>query len=150
MLASNWRFSGIYRFSSGQPLNVTNGTDRALNGTTLQRPDQILANPYKDDSGRPNTNWLDPTAFQLPTLGTFGNLGYNAFVGPSTWSFDMALSRSFNLREMQRLEVRADAFNVTNSFRPMPPATALNSNVFGQIRQSMDPRILQFALKYVF
>ena len=161
MLASNWRVSGIYRFSSGQPLNVTNGTDRALNGTTLQRPDQILANPYKDNSGGPNTQWLDPTAFQLQPLGTFGNVAYNAFVGPSTWSFDMALSRSFNLREMQRLEVRAEAFNVTNSFRPgcaqgvtgCPAGginATLNSNVFGQVRNALEPRIMQFALKYVF
>ena len=150
MVVSNWKVSGIYRFSSGQPLNVTVGSDRALNGTTLQRPDQVLANPYKDNSGRPFTQWLDPNAFQPQALGTYGNVAYNAFLGPSTWGIDMGVSRSFNLREMQRMEIRAEAFNVTNSFRPMNPATAINSNVFGQIRQSYDPRILQFALKYVF
>ena len=135
---------------TGQPLNITDGVDRALTGTNNQRPDQILANPYKDNSARPFTQWFDPAAFAPQGLGTFGNVGYNAFVGPRTWSFDMALSRTFNLREMQRLEVRAEAFNVTNSFRPGNPGTAINSNTFGQIRTSQDPRILQFALKYVF
>jgi len=42
------------------------------------------------------------------------------------------------------------AFNLTNSFRAMDPANGLNNNLFGQIRTARDPRILQFALKYVF
>ena len=159
----------MYRFSSGQPIDVASGVDQALNGVTAgssnstlrQRPNQVLANGYSDRSGGPLTQWLTSAAFSLPALGSYGNLGYNAFVGPSTWSFDMALSRTFNLREMQRLEIRAEAFNVLNSFRPgcAPDAsgcpaggvnTTLNSNTFGQIRNSLDPRIMQFALKYEF
>jgi hypothetical protein len=52
--------------------------------------------------------------------------------------------------EAQRLEFRAEAFNLTNSFRPQNPNTALNNNTFGQIRTARDSRILQFALKFVF
>jgi len=165
MLATGWRLSGIYRWSSGTPLNIISGIDNALSGTGLQRPNQVLANPYKDRSGRPNTAWIDPAAFATPAPGTYGNVGFDSLVGPSTWSFDMALSRSFNIHEMQRFEVRAEAFNVTNSFIPMGisgavaganvsvgqnQTIALNSNTFGQIRTAQPPRILQFALKYVF
>jgi carboxypeptidase family protein len=156
-LATGWRFSSIYRISSGQPLDVVSGVDRALTGvavtgntTNLQRPDQILGSGYKDTSAGPMTQWLNPAAFALPTMGTYGNVGWNSLNGPRSWSFDMSLSRSFNLREMQRLEVRAEAFNVTNSFRPGNPNATLSSNVFGQIRTALDPRIMQFALKYVF
>ena len=77
--------------------------------------------------------------------------------GSATWSFDMALSRTFRLAENQRLEVRAEAYNVTNTFRPSIVVTgasilgvSLASNTFGQIRNALDPRIMQFALKYVF
>jgi hypothetical protein len=66
-------------------------------------------------------------------------------VGPPEWAFDVALSRIF-----RRLEFRAEAFNVTNSFRPGIPDTRLNNAQFGQIRTAGEPRILQFALKYVF
>jgi carboxypeptidase family protein len=157
-LAADWKLSGIYRFASGQPLDVTSGVDQALNGVTIgssnstlrQRPNQILASGYLDRSGRPGTKWFNSAAFGLPPLGSYGTLGYNAFVGPHTWSFDMSLSRSFNVREAQRLEVRAEAFNLLNSFRPGIPASQLTSNTFAQIRTALDPRIMQFALKYVF
>ncbi len=164
MLAEAWRLSGIYRWSSGVPVSVVSGTDQALSGTSLQRANQILANPYKDRSNRPYAQWIDPAAFAAPALGTYGNVGWNSLFGPSTWSFDMALSRTFNVHERQRFEVRAEAFNVTNSFIPMglsgAPSTgnttnatnslALNSNTFGQIRTAQPPRVMQFALKYVF
>jgi hypothetical protein len=157
-LATGWRLSGIYRWSSGQPLNVESGVDRTLTGVLRQRPNQIQANPYGDRSGRPLTQWLNPAAYALPDLGTYGNVGYNSIVGPSTWSFDVALSRTFNLREQQRLELRAEAFNITNSFRPSVagggfggnPLVTLSNSTFGQIRNALDPRILQFAVKYVF
>jgi hypothetical protein len=65
------------------------------------------------------------------------------------------------------VEFRAEAYNVTNSFRPFNPgfvsasaaapttqgaaaAADVTSPLFGQIRNSDDPRILQFALKYFF
>ena len=80
-------------------------------------------------------------------------------LAPHTWSFDMALSRDFRLQEKQRIEFRVEAYNVTNSFRPdatpgLPvPSTnfsTLNYQYFGQIRASLSPRIMQFALKYLF
>jgi hypothetical protein len=70
--------------------------------------------------------------------------------GPGAWQLDTALSRIFQVREAQKLELRAEAFNVTNSLRRGNPTTILNSNTFGQIISAADARILQFALKYVF
>jgi hypothetical protein len=71
-------------------------------------------------------------------------------IGPPSWSFDVALSRAFRFKESQRVEFRAEAFNLTNSFRPGNPNTTANNALFGQIRTSDAPRIMQFALKYVF
>ena len=94
--------------------------------------------------------YLNPDAFAIPALGTFGNQGRNMFAGPGTWDFDTALSRIFDIRERQRLEFRAEAYNLTNSFRPGNPGTSITSSTFGQIRTSRSPRIMQFALKYTF
>jgi hypothetical protein len=54
------------------------------------------------------------------------------------------------VEETKRMKPTAEAFNVLNSFRPGDPSTTLNSNAFGQIRTALDPRIMQFALKYAF
>ena len=39
-VASNWRFSALYRASSGAPLTIASGVDRALSGLGNQTADQ--------------------------------------------------------------------------------------------------------------
>src|SRR5262249_28121411 len=60
MFASGWRLSGIYMRTTGNWLTVIAGTDRALNGITNQRGQQVLENPYGDRSSL--TNYLSPAA----------------------------------------------------------------------------------------
>ena len=150
LVASGWRVSGIYEKFSGAFLTVTSGFDRALSGIANQRPNQVLENPYQDTSGRPLTRYLNPLAFSLPPPGTLGNMRRGTIEGPGTWEFDAALSRIFRTRGTQSAEFRAEAYNVTNSFRPGNPSTVLTTATFGQIRTALGPRIVQFALKYTF
>jgi len=75
---------------------------------------------------------------------------------PLFWQFDMAVARTFHVRESQSVEFRVEAFNVLNSFRPGTQGggavvdTNLTSAQFGRILTALDPRIMQFALKYLF
>ena len=50
----------------------------------------------------------------------------------------------------QRVEFRAEAYNLTNRFRASNPDAARNNRNFGVIRSADSPRIMQFAVKYVF
>jgi hypothetical protein len=175
-VASGWSFSTIFSARSGQPLNVVLGTDQALNGffgnqPGTQRPNQVLASPYGDRNSL--NNYITSAAFAVPASGTYGNVGQNSVVGPHFWDWSEAVSRQFQIREGQRIEVRAEAFNVTNTFHPGNPGTVLgNANTFGRILCSAaianttgcatttggamtpspfgGPRIVQFAVKYVF
>ncbi len=152
-IASGWTLSSIYRYATGSYLTVTAGSDRALNGTATagQRAVQVLQDPFGDDrSGEPRSRYLNPAAFAQPALGTLSSLGVSNIEGPSRWDFDLMLSRTFNLAEAQRLEIRVEAFNVLNRFRPENPVTNLASNRFGLLDRSRDPRILQFAAKFAF
>lgn len=167
-IASGWQLAPIYRIQSGSPLSIIAGpgVDSARNGTAAasQPADQLLANVYGDTSGRPLTNWFnisgcnpnpalvvaDKCAFAAPPAGRLGNIRPRTVVGPKLWSFDLALSRSLQIRERQSLMFRAEAYNVTNSFRPQNPSAAQNNQFFGLLRLARDSRIMQFALKYAF
>jgi hypothetical protein len=54
------------------------------------------------------------------------------------------------VRVRLNLEIRAEAFNLTNSFRAGDPTPGRNSPQFGQILTSLDPRIMQLAAKFTF
>jgi len=146
-VASSWTFSPIVRILSGSFLTVVSGQDRALTSSGNQRADQVLGNPF---GTKTVSNYINPAAFALPALGTLGRSPMGNIRGPGNWQFDIAMSRLFKVRERQSVEVRAEAFNVTNSFRMNNPIVAFNSSVFGQVTSAYDPRIMQFALKYVF
>ena len=108
ILATGWRLSGIYRWSTGSYLTVTDGIDRALNGVGSQRPNQAQDNVFGDKSAGPLAQYISPSAFTLPPAGTMnGNLGRANIIGPANWAFDTALSRVFQMSEKQRLEFRA-------------------------------------------
>jgi hypothetical protein len=153
IVASNWRLSGAFRALSGSRLNVTTGLDLALTGNqNLQRPNQVGDDAY---GARTLNQWLNPAAFAQPVLGTYGTLTRNAFEGPGSRNVDLSLVRSFRFANTQRVEARLEAFNAFNWFRWGNPVTNLNNANFGRILQTAtggagDPRIMQFALKYIF
>ena len=121
-----------------------------MSGTGGQRPNHIQANAL---CANPSAAcWINPSAFALPALGTLGNLGRSNIPGPGFWEIDLALVRSFQFWEAPTLELRGEAFNLTNSFRagPVTPTRTQNSAQFGQIFSAQDPRILQVAAKFVF
>jgi hypothetical protein len=148
-VASNWRFSALYRASSGAPLTITSGADRAVSGLANQTADRVLDDVYQDRSGNLDTQYFNRAAFALPALGSYGNVGFFSTRGFATWSLDVALSRIFSLGT-HRIEARWEVFNPFNVAIPNDPATALSSPAFGRVTTMRDPRVMQFAAKYVF
>ena len=54
-------------------------------------------------------------------------------------------------RESQRIQFRAEAFNVFNNVNFTNPSLALTApSTFGEYQGVMDPRVMQFALRYEF
>jgi hypothetical protein len=150
LVASDWRLSVVYRHASGAPHTITSGADRALTGLAGQSADQVSDNVYQDTSGKLGTQFINRAAFATPALGSYGNAGFFSFYGFADWNFDAALSRTFPLPGGHRFEARIEAFNLTNAVRPVDPSTNLAAATFGRVTAVQDPRILQFALKYVF
>jgi hypothetical protein len=147
-LASGWQVSGIVRLTTGQYLSITSGLDQALTGQGGQLATQLLPDPYASD--KTVDHYLNPKAFTQPLLGTYSTMRPNNVLGPGIITINMGLTRTFKVRENQTMQFRAEAFNVPNHMNPGNPVTAFNSTAFGKIQTANDPRIMQFALKYVF
>ena len=109
---------------TGQPVNVNYLFEGDFNGSGefFGRPD-VVGNPFAGTT-TPN-NFLNLTAFQVPcTLdaggnciaGTqhFGNVGRNAYVGPSFKNFDFSLVKDNKLGEHVKMQLRVDIFNLFN------------------------------------
>ena len=154
MLASGWKLAVIYRATSGYWLSAYTATDRQLSGQNNERLNQVLADPLCANPG-PDC-WINPAAYATPALGTLGTSGKANILGPKFFQLDTAVSRDFRVHEGVGLEFRAEAFNLTNSFRAGNSSNGLSgvvtsqTNTFGKITSALDPRILQFAMKVVF
>jgi hypothetical protein len=167
LLASNWQLAPILQLKSAQLFSVYTGTDVALTTVGSQTP-HLTGNPYPSDQ---NINhWIDASAFTRATPGTYGTVAYNAFKGPGVFQLNMALSRTFAIREGQSFQLRAEAFNLPNHLNPFTPGNGPNNGQrggqvsltapnFGQITNDIsgnngltagDYRVIQFALKFVF
>ena len=146
VIFGGWQIAPLVRWQSGSPFTVTTGVDNALSGMGGQRAVQLLDDVYGDGSVN---NYLNAAAFTSPAPGTYSTLKPNAFVGPSRFQNDMALSRTFRMSS-HTLQFRWEVFNVLNTPSFNNPTAALNSTNFGRILTAGDPRIMQFALKYDF
>jgi hypothetical protein len=158
-IASDWQVAPIIILKSAQFFTIIPGTDRALTTAPVQTVN--LVNPSGVYSVNQSVNgWINTSAFALQPLGTYGNLGQNNIKGPGQFQFNMALSRTFRVwGEKRALQIRAESFNLPNHLNPSTPTNSIASSTFGQILSDVsgnngldagDPRIIQFAMKFVF
>src|SRR5262249_17887040 len=109
-LAGDWQASGIYTFTSGSWLTMTDGTDISLIGLGSDRPNATGDWHVANQSIK---HWFNPAsdttaAFTKQASGTFGNAGRATILGPSSWNVDMALSRTFRIKEATKMDLRVE------------------------------------------
>jgi Carboxypeptidase regulatory-like domain/TonB dependent receptor len=169
LLASDWQIAPILTVKSAQFFSVLAGPDRALTTVPGQPASYNGSSPYATNQSV--TQWLNPSAFSPPALGTYGNLGYNNLKGPGVFQLNMSLSRNFPIAERKMFQLRAEAFNLPNHLNPFTPGIGpisgtlfggqqnQNAPNLGQITsdisgnnglQAGDFRVVQFALKFIF
>jgi hypothetical protein len=141
-----WQVAPIVRWQSGSRFTVTTGVDNALSGMGGQRAVQVLDNVFGDKTV---DNYLNRDAFASPDPGTYSTLKPNAFVGPSQFQNDLAVTRTFGIAD-RTIQFRWEIFNVLNHASFDNPTAGLNSTNFGRILGAADPRIMQFAFKFGF
>lgn len=80
-----------------------------------------------------------------------GNLPVQAFDGPSQFRLDMALSKRIRFGNRYRLELKAEAFNLTNTPSFFLGDRDINSTTFGRITSvNVGSRVVQWSGRFDF
>lgn len=153
-----WQINTIATINSGTPFTVGDSANVALqansppiSGFAASRPNLVgdpNAGPHRVDE------WMSRSAFERLVLqtqgGQFGNAGRNIVRAPGYANVDLSLVRSVDLPSAARLQLRVEVFNLTNHVNLGLPVADLNSPNFGRIFSAGPPRLMQFAVKYIF
>ncbi|MFB3829334.1 MAG: carboxypeptidase regulatory-like domain-containing protein [Bryobacteraceae bacterium] len=151
-LAEGWTVSGFLTANTGTPLSIT---DRTLQvAGTAGRPIR-LRNAAKSGPIAPRVDaYFDTTAFyRLPDQYAVSPepLYFDELRGPGLVSFNGAVTKDIRLVERLRVQLRAEAANLTNSPAWANPLTDISTAAtFGKIQDGGAARSIQMGLKLTF
>jgi hypothetical protein len=176
-LANGWNLAGVTVVQDGTPLTILDtrgGTIYGFGaGSPVSSTAQFAAGMSNADvatSGDIHTRlggtsggvgFLNKAAFATtPVIGNgtgYGNSAFGVLLGPGQLNFDATLQKTTKvggIHEDGSLVFRTEFFNLFNHAQFSNPSGAqldVSKSNFGQITStSVNPRLIQFALKYVF
>jgi Carboxypeptidase regulatory-like domain/TonB dependent receptor len=143
-ILSGWSLQSIVKAYSSPPVDVTINTNQSFTEKPVYvRPDVLPGVPLclygpqypggkilNNTPDGPNMSCVGPFCFP-PTdangnILRQGDLGRNALRGFPASQWDFAVHRDFPIRELWKLQFRAEMFNVLNHPNFAPPYSALN------------------------
>jgi hypothetical protein len=177
-IVGGWQVTSIVQIATGAPLSILdargtlNRAGRSANQTAFSNltKDQIKALiGYRNVNG--TLYYIDPSVISPTTGGgtngfnsaTFtgqqffslnplqtGNIERFIITGPTYWNWDASIIKNIAITEKARLQLRAEAFNVTNSTRFGSPTFNINSANFGKLTSAFSGRVMQFVGRFEF
>ena len=160
-VVNGWQVSAIITYQSGFPIRVQDQDDSELmssiffestNTPYMTAPLQRL-NP-KTNVGNywfNTNNFCDATVSGCPQqLGTFGNTPHSLCCGPALSNTDLVIAKMTPLTEKLNTEFRAEFYNAWNHTQFENPDGNFSDTTFGEVLKARDPRVMQFAIKFLF
>ena len=166
-----WQMNGIFEMRTGRPLsfisgrgtlnrNARSGKNTAITTLSVQELKNAVGIFFDPVTGRPLVldprligpdGRANPAFFGHPTPGTVGTLHLTPVSGPGFWNFDFSMIKRTRISERTNIEFRAEFFNVFNHTNFFTGENqTITSATFGQVTDTFDPRIIQFAIKFNF
>jgi hypothetical protein len=173
-LLNGWQWSGVTTLQGGSPLTITDSNGGTIYGTSTTAVSRaqmcpgatygsVLSNGSVTSrlGGNSGGNgYFNASAFcdaDLPVIGDgtgYGNSGVGIVLGPGQFNFDTSLTKTTRFREKHIVQFRAEFFNFFNHPQFGNPALTAQPSAaatFGEITTTtVNPRVMQFALKYNF
>ena len=159
-----WQVSGLFRWTSGFPVNVDNGYSNFPTNFEQEGNADLIA-PVKTgayfNTGTPNIFANGPAAINSFAPAYAGESGQRDVIrGDGFFGIDLGVSKRWTMpwKESHSLQFRWETFNLTNSVRFDVQSSLLSSALtlgsggsFGDYSGLLtNPRIMQFALRYEF
>jgi len=169
-VVSGWGVDGVTTFQKGFPLPLSYGGSTPLSQANLGigtlRPN-VLAGCDKGAAHVVSSGgiaWINPDCFSAPADWGFGDESrVDATLrgaGINNWDIALFKTTSFGPENKLGLQFRTEFFNTFNRVQFGPPNTACCNNVglgeinnpgFGLVTSQLNnPRLIQFALKFLF
>jgi len=155
----------VVTFSSGRPWTVSYSMTSGPNitgGGDYNRV-MIVGDPRLSYSDRTFNEFFNTAAFAAPpqVVGSIApeNAPLDVAHGPGRKNFDSTFSRNFHIIEKANLQFRCEVYNIFNhpSFYQMNTSAQFNpttgqqvNKLFGQLSNSLTPRVIQLALRLTF
>ena len=148
-----WQVNSVFSVEGGLPVLIS-----GANNFVSSRPNSTGVSAKLD---HPTIDrWFDTTQFVNPPSWTFGNIGLTLpdVRTAGVTNVDLSISKSTQIIERLKLQIRGEAFNAFNHANFLPPngtfvpgTNGLNSSsTFGTVTSDRGPRIVQLAMKLVF
>jgi outer membrane receptor protein involved in Fe transport len=158
-IANGWTITSIVRLQSGNPFNITTGSDNNGDGVSNDRPNLVpgVTTAKVTDNGGSRSamiqNWVSAAQFcqfnsalngnpacpqqGAGPAGSDGTVRQNAIDSPGRRSIDASLFRDFHIYESVSFQLRGESTNVFNLTNLPAPVATLNSPTFGTINSSI-------------
>jgi hypothetical protein len=166
-IVNGWEFSGTLSWQTGFPFSLFSDNDNSGSGIFGDRADLAVSSVQQAvlSTGRSHAaevqEWFNTNAFEQNAPGTFGDTGKNILRGPRFFDADLSAAKNAKLTERLSMEFRAEFFNAFNNVNFARPDGNLLDSTYGQITGmagasssntygTAQPRIIQFALKFLF
>jgi hypothetical protein len=146
-LLKEWTVQSQITAGSGLPLTPVYLT--AVSGTGVTgsiRPDYTGAALYAAPPGLS----LNPSAYAAPAAGQWGTAGRDSIIGPSQFTLNASLGRTFRASDRLNLDVRIDATNALNHVTFPSWNATLGSPLFGLPTSANAMRSVQTTLRLRF
>ena len=176
---AGWTVGSIVNWQTGGPLSVLSGRgtvnrgarsgqNTAVSGMTGEQLNDIVGFRMTDDGpffvadsaiNPRDGSGIAPDgektfagqAFFHPGPGEVGNLARRLFSGPSTFNWDLSLTKKTALTENQTLQVGARVQNILNHPTFFAGSQSIDSEQFGRITRTLgSPRRIELLVRYSF
>jgi len=150
MILGGWSLDGITTLDSGHPFSPTVSSTASVNADFNGVRADKIGDPHV--ANQSTAEWFNPSAYSDPQQPyRDGTASQNSLWGPAMYVVNLALAKTFVIREGKTLEFRWENFNAFNIDNYGQPNSTIDVSGAGEILYSATPmRQMQFGLHFRF